>query len=43
MLTYTAAYALAFARLAPWQILMHGHTATSGIPTLDYFISYQVC
>jgi len=35
-----ASYALAHARLAPWQLLMHGHAASSGIPTIDYFVSY---
>lgn len=32
-------YYLAFTRLAPVQCLLPGHPVTSGIPTIDYFIS----
>ena len=32
-------YALAFSRLAPVQCVTWGHPVTTGIPTLDYFIS----
>jgi predicted O-linked N-acetylglucosamine transferase (SPINDLY family) len=32
-------YALAFARLAPVQCALMGHPETSGIPTIDYFVS----
>lgn len=32
-------YFLAFSRLAPVQALLVGHPCTSGIPTLDYFVS----
>jgi protein O-GlcNAc transferase len=32
-------YALAFARLAPVQCVSFGHPNTTGIPTIDYFIS----
>lgn len=32
-------YALAFARLAPTQCVMQGHPVTTGIPTMDYFIT----
>lgn len=32
-------YLLAFARLAPLQCLTWGHPDTTGIPTLDYFLS----
>jgi predicted O-linked N-acetylglucosamine transferase (SPINDLY family) len=34
-------YFLAFARLAPVQCTSWGHPVTTGIPTLDYFISAQ--
>ncbi len=34
-------YLLAFSRLAPTQVVTHGHASTTGIPTLDYFISYK--
>ncbi len=34
-------YLLAFSRLAPVQCLTWGHPLTSGIPTLDYFISSE--
>jgi predicted O-linked N-acetylglucosamine transferase (SPINDLY family) len=33
------AYFLAFARLAPVQCVSWGHPVTSGIPTIDYFLS----
>ncbi|MBL8835432.1 MAG: tetratricopeptide repeat protein, partial [Alphaproteobacteria bacterium] len=32
-------YALGFARLAPVQCVLMGHPVTTGIPTIDYFIS----
>jgi predicted O-linked N-acetylglucosamine transferase (SPINDLY family) len=32
-------YALAFARLAPIQCVSFGHPNTTGIPTVDYFVS----
>jgi len=32
-------YLLAFSRLAPVQALLVGHPCTSGVPTLDYFVS----
>jgi predicted O-linked N-acetylglucosamine transferase (SPINDLY family) len=32
-------YFLSFARLAPVQALLVGHPCTSGVPTLDYFVS----
>jgi protein O-GlcNAc transferase len=35
-------YLLAFARLAPVQCLLHGHSVTSGLPGLDYFISSRL-
>ena len=35
------AYALAFGRYAPIQIAMHGHAQTSGISSLDYYVSYE--
>lgn len=34
-------YCLAFARLAPVQCVTWGHPDTTGIPTLDYFISSE--
>lgn len=34
-------YFLAFARLAPVQCVTNGHPVTTGIPTLDYFISSE--
>eukprot|EP00035_Acanthoeca_spectabilis_P035903 m.36738 g.36738 ORF g.36738 m.36738 type:complete len:691 (+) comp7609_c0_seq1:62-2134(+) len=34
-------YLLAFARLAPTQVVTHGHASTTGIPTLDYYVSYK--
>src|SRR5207237_4862511 len=33
------AYTLAFPRLAPVQCVTWGHPVTSGIPTVDYFVS----
>lgn len=33
------AYCLAFSRLAPVQCALHGHSDTTGIPTIDHFIS----
>ena len=32
-------YLLAFSRLAPIQCALHGHSVTSGLTTLDYFVS----
>ena len=34
-----ATYFLAFARLAPVQCAMYGHPVTTGIPTIDYYLS----
>jgi predicted O-linked N-acetylglucosamine transferase (SPINDLY family) len=34
-------YFLAFARLAPVQCVLPGHPVTTGIPTLDYFLSHD--
>jgi predicted O-linked N-acetylglucosamine transferase (SPINDLY family) len=34
-------YFLAFSRLAPIQVVLSGHPITSGIPTIDYYISAQ--
>lgn len=34
-------YALALGRQAPVQIVMHGHASTTGIDTLDYFVTYE--
>ena len=36
---YPLSYLLAFARLAPVQCVSNGHPETTGIPTLDYYIS----
>src|SRR5262249_10876056 len=36
------AYFLAFARLAPVQCVTWGHPITTGIPTMDYFISSEL-
>lgn len=36
---HPTSYFLAFARLAPVQICMAGHPATTGIPSVDYFLS----
>lgn len=33
-------YALAHARLAPVQLAMHGHADTTGIPNIDYYVTY---
>lgn len=35
-------YALAFARLAPVQCVSFGHPNTTGIPTIDYFVSSEL-
>src|SRR5690606_22166406 len=35
-----ATFSLAFARLAPVQCVSWGHPLTTGIPTIDYFISW---
>ena len=35
-------YSIAFTRLAPVQCVTWGHPVTSGIPTIDYFISSDV-
>ena len=36
-------YFLAFSRLAPVQCAFYGHPVTTGIRTIDYFISHQDC
>lgn len=36
---HPTSYFLAFSRLAPLQVCMAGHPETSGIPSLDYFLS----
>jgi len=36
----TMAHRLAMSRLAPIQITSHGHPVTSGIPTIDYYVSW---
>ena len=36
------AYFLSFARLAPVQMVWWGHPDTSGVPSLDYFVSSDV-
>jgi len=33
-------YALAHARLAPVQLAMHGHADTTGVPNIDYYVTY---
>lgn len=33
-------YAMAFGRHAPIQIAMHGHAQTTGIQSIDYYVSY---
>ena len=35
-------YFLAFSRLAPLQFTTHGNSVTSGIPAMDYFLSYRL-
>ena len=35
-------YFMAFSRLAPVQAVTHGHPCTTGIPNLDYFVTF-VC
>jgi predicted O-linked N-acetylglucosamine transferase (SPINDLY family) len=35
-------FLLAFSRLAPIQCVMSGHPVTTGIPTIDYFLSAEV-
>jgi protein O-GlcNAc transferase len=35
-------YAMALSRLAPIQCLLWGHPVTSGLPTIDYFISSEL-
>ena len=35
------AYSLAHGRLAPVQLAMHGHACTSGVDSLDYYVSYE--
>jgi len=34
-------YAIAFGRYAPVQIAMHGHAQTTGIQSIDYYVSYK--
>lgn len=34
-------YLLAFSRLARVQVATHGHASTTGISTIDYFVSYR--
>lgn len=36
-------YFLAFSRLAPLQCVTWGHPVTTGISTIDYFISHELC
>lgn len=36
-------YFLAFARLARVQCVMGGHPVTTGIPTMDYYLSTELC
>lgn len=38
----TFSYFLAFSRLAPIQCVCSGHPDTSGVPTIDYFISSEL-
>ena len=35
-------FVLAHSRLAPVQLATYGHAATTGIPTIDYFVSHEV-
>lgn len=35
-------YFLAFARLAPVQCVLHGHSNTTGLPAMDYFVSSRL-
>lgn len=35
-----ANFLLSFARLAPVQVATHGHASTTGVPSLEYFVSY---
>ena len=37
----TMTHRLAMSRLAPIQVTSHGHPVTSGIPTIDYYISWK--
>ena len=37
----TMAHRLAMSRLAPIQVTSHGHPVTSGIPTIDYYVSWE--
>ena len=34
-------YYLAYSRLAPVQAVTHGHPSTTGLPELDYFVSFK--
>jgi protein O-GlcNAc transferase len=36
-------YFLAFARLAPVQIAFYGHPESTGIPTIDFYLSHEEC
>eukprot|EP00808_Paulinella_micropora_P001755 g39210.t1 len=38
----TKPYVLAFSRLAPVQAMTLGHSSSSGIATIDYFVGYKV-
>ena len=37
----TMTHRLAMSRLAPIQVTSHGHPVTSGIPTIDYYVSWK--
>ena len=37
----TMTHRLAMSRLAPIQVTSHGHPVTSGIPTIDYYVSWE--
>tara|TARA_X000000368_G_scaffold418991_1_gene421316 strand:+ start:4687 stop:6396 length:1710 start_codon:yes stop_codon:yes gene_type:complete len=37
----TMTHRLAMSRLAPIQVTSHGHPVTSGIPTVDYYVSWE--